>query len=335
VGNTTVNATIVGRDFTCSVPIAEGANDLEVLAEDRTAHNKAVTRRINLDTTAPTIEIRQPGEDDYTSAHQIDVSGTVLDPGALPDAPPLKVRVEGISALVDGNLFVAHNVPVGEPPTVTLRAVVEDAAKNTGEDAVTVKVDRRAPVVEITIPRDGDYVKGPEIGVAGTVSDESPIVQFEVNGQPVPLADGAFDGKVLAPDGPLTLTALAVDAAANPGSDTVRVTVDSLPPVIVVDEPPLDGSLTRDEAVRVAGRVTDASPGTLRIGTVVIDFPAGGAPVSVDVPLPGEGPNPIPLEATDKAGNRGSLTVTVTVDRTGPDLSIEVPKQDAVLTSLR
>src|SRR5439155_17455485 len=111
--------------------------------------------------------------------------------GTVNDASAVTVTVEGIAAVMSAGScaagvctysFTAANVPLGTGPQVVLHAIATDAAANPGAAQVTLRIDRTAPDVHITSPTDGAYVRGPMLGVTGTVHDDS-IVAVVVNGQ--------------------------------------------------------------------------------------------------------------------------------------------------------
>ena len=122
VGANEVEATVDGNSFTCSVPFEEGPAAVEFIATDRSGNTSTATRNINVDLTAPTVTILDPADGSYTNATLLNVAGTVVD------RSPVQVEVQGIAAGVSGEAFVATDVPAGDDPQVTLRAVATDAA---------------------------------------------------------------------------------------------------------------------------------------------------------------------------------------------------------------
>lgn len=328
VGSSEVDATVNGNDFTCSVPVEEGAAAIEFIATDRSGNTATTTRNINVDLTAPTVTILDPADGSYTNATVLNVSGTVVD------TSPVQVDVQGVAAGVNGQAFVATGIPAGADPQITLRAVATDAAGNTSSHEVVVTIDRVAPVIDITYPENGDAVQGPSVNVEGTFSDDSPVSLVYVNGQEAVLAgggtgSGTFSAGIPAPDGPLAIEARGFDAAGNEGTDRVDAAVDSVPPSLNLTEP-APGTVTNDSAIRVAGTVTDTTTVTLTVdGQPVAVDPSGG--FGYDRPLGGDGTETITLVATDGAGNVASLSVDVVVDRTAPDLQVVAPGEgDAV-----
>src|SRR5262249_50879156 len=152
-GGETAPATVESGGFTCSVSLAEGPNTIDVLAHDRSGPEAQTPVHVPLDTSAPVGRILDPTEGQPGSRRPPTVAGTVED------ASPVTVQVEGVAAAVQGSGFTAADVPLGPGPDVVLHVHAEDAAGNTTDKTVTVRIDRTAPVVHITSPTAGAYLK--------------------------------------------------------------------------------------------------------------------------------------------------------------------------------
>jgi hypothetical protein len=83
------------------------------------------------------------------------------------------------------------------------------------------------------MPPDGTSVgkKNATLTVAGTVDDPG-VTTVTLAGKAVAVQDGRFSGRVTLANGLNTVTATAVDAAGNKGSDSVNITLDNKPPYI-------------------------------------------------------------------------------------------------------
>ncbi len=316
--------------FTCSLPLAEGPNTIEVVARDRLGHETTVSVPVTLDTTTPKVMIDTPPDGSWTASEAVDVTGHVED------ASPIRtVTVNGAAATLSGSTFTAPGVPVGAG-RITARA--EDAAGNAGEAAVDLRVDRTAPVVAITSPAADTWVRGPRVEAGGTVDDaeKSPVL-VEVNGtvetDPQPGVPRAFEAVVDAGEGSLDLVATARDEAGNAAHTSAwRVNVDYTAPVITLTEP-VGTPITKEATLRVAGSVTDLSPSTLTIGGTAAPVAPGGS-FSADVPLAGEGEQEVALVATDSVGLPGTLDLRVIVDRTAPEVRVVSPAEGDFVLAL-
>jgi hypothetical protein len=274
----------------------------------------ASTSSFVVDTEMPAIEIVQPGLDEYTSAALIDVSGGVTD------ASPASVTVNGVAASVSGSSFTATNVPIGSGPDVDLVVLATDAAGNTARVSRVVHVDRDAPLIHVDQPTAGAFVGSAAVAVSGTVSDASAVV-VRVNGVTATVANGAFTATVPAADGPVTLQAVAEDAAGNTAAFSVPLTVDTAAPEVTIAAPAA-GAILRNTAVTVTGTVTDATPTVVRVNGTLATIV--GSAFTATVPAT-DGAVTLTAIASDAAGNTATTATSVTVDSVAPVLRITAP----------
>ena len=121
-------------------------------------------------------------------------------------------------------------------------------------------------------------------------------------------------------DGPLTVTAVATDAAGNTATATHELTVDRLPPAVAITT--IEGGDDLINAAEAAGGITVS--GTAEIGStltvngaaVTVDA-SGGWTTSVATPAV-DGPLTVTAVATDAAGNTATATHELTVDTVAP-----------------
>ncbi|MBY0495127.1 MAG: hypothetical protein K2Y23_13030, partial [Cyanobacteria bacterium] len=132
-------------------------------------------------------------------------------------------------------------------------------------------------------------------------------------------------------EGQHTMVASIADNAGNGASSAaVSFTIDRMAPQVVIIDPAAN-QYTNAQTMEVHGGVVDATA-----TTVVVD----GIPAAVDtgaftvlgVPLTAAAQQTITVTATDAAGNQGSATVTVHIDRVAPAVAITSPAVGVVLT---
>ena len=237
-----IPATALGDDYACTVPLAEGPNDVEIVATDGCGNSSDASLRVVYD-PPPVVEITAPRDGDVLFASPVEVTGTVDDPSAT-------VTVNRVPAHGTAPFMASVPVPNGEQ---TLTARARDPIGGEGTDSVTVTVltPGLGPTVSIGSPADGFVVGGPrtsdfppaEQRVTGRIRVNTPFddanrPDVTVNGTPAlvsrsfspgplchtPLAicwwDFRADGISL-PEGDATITALGVDAVGR--SDTAQV----------------------------------------------------------------------------------------------------------------
>lgn len=200
-----------------------------------------------------------------------------------------------------------------------------------------------APIITILSPSGGAYVTNNKQPVVFTVTDESGgsgvnlgSVVVKLDGSSVSssevthsaISNGysfTYTPATALGDGSHTVT---VDASDNDGNAATQksttFTVDTIPPTLNVTSP-TDGLITNTKTLTVSGTTNDAtsSPVTIKIslngadqGTVTV---GGDGSFSKSVTL-SDGTNTIVVTATDAAGKSSSVTKTVTLDTSVPQI---------------
>jgi len=132
-------------------------------------------------------------------------------------------------------------------------------------------------------------------------------------------------------EGRQAIQAIAHDAAGNASTPAERfVQVDSGAPAIEVVSPE-EGFLTREESVRVEGRVVDSSPASLTIDGTPVGLTDGQ--FSTDVAV-SEGPVSVVLRAVDAVGLEATRGVSGFVDRTAPEVEVVSPGAESPVLAL-
>jgi Glucodextranase, domain B len=172
------------------------------------------------------IAIVSPSNAAYLNLSPVTVNGTVGDRNA-------QVTINGVSAPVSGNTFVA-SVPLNEGPN-TLTAVASNSNGTTSTASTVVTLDTTPPHVAIYSPASNSVTSDASTTVTGLVND---IVVGTVNSQQATVTVNGVAAQVLNRTftalniplaiGPNTITAQAVDRAGNAASATITITRQSL-----------------------------------------------------------------------------------------------------------
>ena len=137
----------------------------------------------------------------------------------------------------------------------------------------SIILDATPPEILITSPQDGALVNTSTLTLEGTVDDE-PFTDYRS------LTEGEN-----------TVIKTATDAAGNANSSSIAVTLDTIPPEIIITSPQANSIFT--------------TPDIFLEGTI------DGLPFSEYRTLQEVGENTITKEATDTAGNKGSASIVV------------------------
>jgi Glucodextranase, domain B len=209
-----------GGSFTLALPVAEGANTIEVDATDLAGNVGTATVTVTR-FSVPEIVITEPPDLSFVTGTTLAVGGTVTD--------AVSVSVNGVAAAVSGTSFSATGVPLVEGGN-TVTATATDGAGHVGTATINVVRDLTPPHVAIYTPAAGSTIADSTVTVSGLVNDivagtvNAGEVRVSVNGLAATVANRSFVvlGVPLVP-GDNVLTASAVDASGNQGQASITV----------------------------------------------------------------------------------------------------------------
>jgi len=197
---------------------------------------------------------------------------------------------------------------------------------NTGT-TITVTVsatDKTPPALTIAAPPPNFVTNANTVTVSGTTQSQQPT-QVKVNGV-VATMSGAqntdYSASVPLIEGANSIAIRATDRAGNHTDSTRTVTRDTQAPTLTVTSP-ADGSYTNQDAVTVAGTVTDGTAVTVKVNGVSYPVGQGGA-FSGSFTL-AAGVNFLTITATDAGGNVTSQVRKVTQAKQPPVLTVTSP----------
>ncbi|WP_282145510.1 beta strand repeat-containing protein [Alteromonas stellipolaris] len=327
--------------FSVEVPSAlvDGDYDVTASASDAAGNSTTVADSGNINATAPDITLDALGQtNDATPL----ISGTTNAPVA--STVTLTVTdsagaVQTFTAAVQGDGTFSASVPADlAESNYTVVAEVTDGAGNTGSDSETGGVvDTTSPAIDVEDPGVGndatptisgttDQPVGSTVSItvtdnAGNVQTLSATVQ----------SDGSFSVEVPATmaEGNYTVQATVVDEAGNTASDAETGVIDTISPVITLDEPgavndstpTISGTVDLPQGSTVQITVVDSAGNTQVFSALV----AAGGVFSADVPAAmAEGNFTVSATATDTAGNSTTDNEAGVVDTLIPTLTINV-----------
>jgi len=302
----------------------------------------------------PTLEVDSPVEGLNTNDPVLHVNGTT-DPLAtvrLHVANGTDEATGSTSAREDGT-FDLHVDLLGGRQELTVQA--EDRTGNLTNVTRHVVLDVTEPHLQVVMEHldhspvlwndvlGGYVVARDEIAINGTYWDDlsnhlNLTLRFNGVTQNIFLGlPGIIYERWLLAEGPNTLIIDVTDAAGNMATLRLHVKADTIPPVLEVDSP-LQGEMTRNATVMVAGRtepllpvvvVVKSSSGTLTYNlTSMVDG-------EFEVPVrPYEGHLQFLVTATDHAGNPTQVTIEIILDTTPSEFVINQPPGDPTHTNI-
>ena len=319
-GSTT--ATLDGAPFVPGTAVSsEGTHRLTVVAQDRAGNRTTRSVSFTVDTSPPALAITQPVPGSVVGELPAALSGTCGD--------AVRVSSAGMSVSPVNGAFTFPAWPFVEGG-ITAHVTAVDAAGNEARATAGYVVDVEAPAVAISSPGEGAILGPGPVFVRGTATDAT-LREVTVEDLPATVgSDGAFTaGPFSRPDGATVFTATASDAAGRTSTATVRVTVDTVPPVVTV-RVAATGALLAPGALLASPpvldvHVTDATTPAQTTKVVRVDgVPYGGGPVT------GEGAHLVDVVATDGAGNVATASISFTLDTTRPAFRDLLPADGSV-----
>ena len=327
----------IGADgeFTVSVPLLHGPNDIDVFAVDSSGN--IGTTAIILEraaSVAPVLVIDEPIDGSSTEAERIVVRGSVYTDQAINQ---VSVRVNGFLATVTGDSpddgYQFESLPVQLDAGLNSLVATVTSPGGTIEKTInlTQLTDDLPPVVlppslQISKPLAGTVSNVSNINVQGTVYSGSSSTSLLISGVPVSLSSaGEFNTVVSLDscDGAETqITLLAIDSFDQSSEKTISVSCDNERPIIDVQYPQtLNGNTVNqiiENPMRLTGVVEDRNLVGVEInGQSVTTVPAtttGQYRFSASVQLNNGEETELTISARDRAGNETTLSYTVLAD---------------------
>lgn len=163
----------------------------------------------------PSIEISSPKEGEITSNLVAEITGAASD-----DFYVSSIRVNQRPLFIE---LASKHIPFKRKVLLKrgsneIEVTATNLAGKSATKRLTILVDREGPVINLEQPIEEAAVEKAELEIKGTVSDQSGVSSFQIDGRdvPVPKAQVAsFSHIVKLKEGPNKLTMVAKDAAGN------------------------------------------------------------------------------------------------------------------------
>lgn len=291
--------------FSTTLTLPDGTHDIIVAAKDPAGNQSTVTRKVSVDTTAPSLTVAYEGATVHTNQESYTVTGSVEAGVAL------TVNGTAVTPAADGSFSHAVTLAKG---TNEVSVEAKDAAGNSTLKKITVAYDAEGPALAVTSPKEGAILNTATIRVSGKAEG---AVSVEVNGVLATLdAEANFSAQVsLASVGTNTITVVAQDAVGNTSSLQLPVSYYDQAPDLVVTEPTA-GAILNTAQVKVAGSADAQTAVSLTVNGEAVFLAADGS-FSTVLTL-ADGAHTVQLIAADLAGNKRQVDLAVTIDTKAP-----------------
>lgn len=334
------NATIA-----TATPLGEGTHRLRAIVPDLAGNAAEILASFEVDTVAPTYVLDTPAPGSFNATQTPPFVIRYADERSGLELTTFKVLLDGVDRTA---LFtIAEDEARAILPTPlsqgqhNVQVTLFDRAGNRGAtQTLTFTIDTINPTAVVALPANGTFVATATPGLRFTYSDgtgsgiDPASVRVSVDGADVTAtmtitATEATGTAAALADGEHVATVSALDWAGNSAGASGKFTVDTVIPVVAIDEP-AEGDFTAANTIKVTGSVSDATAVTVKVGTVNATV-TGTTFTAASVPLPTEGATALTATATDAAGNQNTASVTVKVDRTKPAVKITFPANGAFI----
>jgi len=291
----------------------DGTHTVEGRAQDNAGHwSSTVSATVRVDTTPPAASASIPAPNGQNGWYVSPVTVTAQGDDATSGIASREVRL-------GSGAWQANSLTVSTDGTHTVTVRTTDNAGLTNTATVNVPYDATPPTisgldVSGTAGNNGWYRSN--VAVAGIAADAtSGIALVQVNGQPnLSLSDGVH-----------SVTVRAVDQAGNESTQTITVRVDTTPPDLTPQLSPVDGLNGWYIQGASIDAVADDTLSGLADVRVRVD---GGNWQSLPLTLTDEGVYEVEIQAEDEAGHITSRSLTISIDRTAPTITPDLPAPD-------
>lgn len=357
-----------GDNFSAEIPLESGENVVTVTATDRMGNQSSAQVTVTLRATVlPKISILTPQTGSVFYDNAITVTGEVYTSQAA-DSIKITLGNQQVfptqSSSLDTYSYSFSNVRLNEGYNPLNVRVVTPAGS--AESTTIVKYSSTppepevtpAPFINLTSPRETTFLNATSIIISGDINSQAGISSVTVDGQlvsssvtiagqPVTLIGQTanyktfqYEYSLIGVEGQVSIDIVATDSLNQVTTKTLKVSNDTLPPVITITTPGIVLSdlvnSTNEMPYKLQGTVTDINLTGFSInGTTVSLLPgttAGSYEFAVDLNLPTRAAQIVALEAWDTAGNRSSQELIF--DVTLPvEIEIISPRDKAEIAS--
>ena len=297
------------RSFSSIIPLSEGLNKITVNARDGGGNETLEAITITRDSVPPSLTL-QPLPP-YLQESVIRLSGTAIDATGI---AALTVNDEEVSPLGIGGEFDKSFELAGGLNRIVIAA--RDEAGNLTEKILETLFDVQEP--EVVLDPVPEIVNTPLLELSGKVSDDGDIVSLLINGRPAVVVQESFSGEIRLSEGDNEITIKVVDVVGNEVILKTHTILDTEPPEI--DLLPLPRRINK-RSVHLEGVVSD----NFALESLTVDDApsvVSEGKFSEKIDLRKE-KNEVVVTATDRAGNKKTLTVEIISDTRPPFVVLE------------
>ena len=339
--------------FQVTAPLVSGDNTLTISATDAAGLVSVTTVDVRANDTPPTVVVTAPVEGASLPGPLVDIEGTAL-PGDPADAPSsLVVTVAGNPVTLGPDGSFQRTLPFPEGPraievsatdsyglrtvvtrNVTLVAGTPDAGPSPSDGGVpsadagpTPATDAGAEIAPVRLvldrPASGLITSAATVAFAGRVEGGQAPFAVTVNGLRAAVVGRDFSLALSLAEGTHDVPVVVTDGRGDADTATRQVVVDRTPPFLELTRPTANPATVSESPYLLQGSAADPNLASVTVDGAPVSVIGGGFQRSFSLPL---GDTSVLIEARDAAGNRSSLTQTLTLTSAAPVVTIVSPQ---------
>jgi len=335
------------------VPDGNYTVKLTVILSSNSSVTQDETIRVSVDTTPPTIDIKQPVNNSYIKTH-VTVNGTISDKN-LTEYSVTYSGDSGTIVLDQANqsrenytFGIINDLP---EENYLLHVKAKDIGENFIEKNIAFIIDKTPPKVNLETPQEGEYFGADKniININGTVIEnnldtyslrygagDNPTQWIDLlSGNTSPVDHHLFSWKVGKndgiPDGLYTISFYVKDKAGFETENKIKVIIDNTPPETSITSPgdgeyiktgiDIKGSARDQNLDKYSLEISSGNCGSAFKWTSIrtSNTPIKDGILATLQTLPHDGDYCLKLTTADKVGNKGEAKVNIKIDAHPPE----------------
>lgn len=300
--------------------LSQGNHTVQVRATDRAGNATTRSVTFTVDTILPTVSISSPASGSFVDSTTVTANFTANDANAL----TIECRLDTGAFVACASPASVNDVPQG-PHTITVRAT--DPAGNTASATTSITVDSIDPSVSFSSPAANAYLGSDDVSVAFSATDANlDTVECRLDAGAFESCAGAFNLTSLT-DASHTVTIRATDLADNVTSVSRTFTIDTIAPVVSISSPTANEFFGGGKPVVRNFSATDANLDNVQCSINGGAYSSCASGETLNLP---DGDYTANVRATDRTGRATNASVSFSVDRHVPTVTIDGSDGDFV-----
>ena len=295
------SVTLDGQPFVSGTAVTAAGNyTLAVSATNCAGLTSTAQVIFAIDRTPPVIVITGVSSGECTN-------GTVTPVVTVSDSNPnpslTVITLNGVT-FTSGTSITAQGAYV-------LAVSATDLAGNSSSASVSFIIDKSAPAITITGVTNNEVTNAASVTPIITITDSGTLTSQSVtlNGQTF------VSGTAVSTAGSYTLAVTATNCAGLTSTAQVVFAIDRTPPVITITG--VTSNECTSSSVTPVITITNSNPNS-SLNVITLN----GQPFTSGTTVTAQGVYTLAVSATDLAGNRSSTSITFTVDKTAPTITV-------------